>query len=268
MSPSLLDNPLIISMLFFPRTARPSSNQNPTIVDGTIPIPDTDIVLGYRFFIHQPTAPLLLFFHGNGEVASDYNGIATMFHDQGLSLLVVDYRGYGWSTGKPLISTLGTDAEAVLDALPNILQERQVNPSGIFLMGRSLGSAPSIHLAYQYPEKFKGLIVESGFADTPSALKRFGIGAQLLALFTNEKSPIGNASKMKKVSLPLLIIHGKEDTLLPPINGETLYEASPSTQKSLVIIPHAGHNDLMVYGVDAYFAAVKRFVEGNLNQSS
>ena len=89
--------------------------------------------------------PTLLYFHGNGEIVTDYEGFAPLYHGIGLSLLVVDYRGYGWSTGKPLTTKMIPDAQAVLDALDDILKENGVVPSRpLFIMGRSLGSAPAI----------------------------------------------------------------------------------------------------------------------------
>ncbi len=257
MTPHLLDNPLILSALFYPRAEMPNTSRLPHVSDGTIPVTD-GIVLGYRFYAYPPDAPVVLYFHGNGEVASDYDDFAPEFQRAGAALLVVDYRGYGWSTGKPLISTLLSDAEAVLAAVPTIIGSERT----LFIMGRSLGSAPATHLAYSHPEAFKGLIIESGFAHAPSVFGR--ITGLPQALLSKVPDVFGNGEKMRTVNVPLLVIHGERDTLIPVENGQTLYDASPTVDKTILRIPRAGHNDLLFYGIDAYFAAIKTFITGHI----
>ena len=115
----LLDSPLVSSILFHPRPAKPGGSNQPGVTDGTIPVED-EVVLGYRLYAHRPGEPAILYFHGNGEIAPDYDNIAHAYHQIGVSLLVVDYRGYRWSTGTPLASTMPTDAQAVHSALPAI----------------------------------------------------------------------------------------------------------------------------------------------------
>lgn len=257
MTPSLLDNPLVLSSVFYPRTDTPAEKPPPNVYDGTILVAK-DIAVGYRFYVHTPQSPLLLFFHGNGEIASDYDDLAPLYHEVGVSLLVVDYRGYGWSTGKPLVSTLSSDAEPVVQALPDVLKRAGVGSVPWFVKGRSLGSAPAIHAAYKFPERFKGLIVESGFADMPSALFRIGLtAAQLVGI----DEPIANARKIRAIHLPLLIIHGERDIVLPVESGQKLYDISPSEHKMLLRIPGAGHNDLLLVAMDRYFGALRMFIQ-------
>jgi len=252
---SLLDNPFILSLVFYPRVARPHTSRLANVQDGTIPV-EGDIVLGYRLYKHQADAPLVLFFHGNGEVASDYDDIAGYFQRAGASLLVVDYRGYGWSSGTPLLSALLTDVAAVHAALPSILQQAGLENAPLYLMGRSLGSAPAIHLAHLHPDSYRGLIIESGFAQVIPLLLRLGLPAHLLGeLF----DPIGNAEKIKSLQLPLLVIHGERDTIIPIEQGQQLYDLSPATDKHIVRMRAVGHNDLLG-DADRYFAAVKTFI--------
>jgi pimeloyl-ACP methyl ester carboxylesterase len=251
-----LDNPLVLSILFYPRAGKPSKVSRPGIYDGTIPV-ENEIVLGYRLYVHQPGSPVFLYFHGNGEIASDYDGIAADYQRIGVSLLVVDYRGYGWSTGRPLVSTLLPDSEAVVRALPDILRQANLSSGAWFIMGRSLGSACAIHTASQYPDQFRGLIIESGFAHVIPLLARLGLPTGVLAAIPDG---IGNVSKMQFITLPLLVIHGEKDSLIPIANGQTLYNTSPAQLKHLVRIPGAGHNDLLMVGPDRYFAAIAQFV--------
>lgn len=255
MTPNLLDNPLVLNNLFFPRPSRPGTSNLPNVHDGTIPVAE-NVALGYRFYDHTPGSPVILYFHGNGETADDYDMFAGDFHRAGAALLVVDYRGYGWSTGKPLVSTLLTDAEAVLPALPGIIGQGR----SVFVMGRSLGSAPAVHVAHKTPDAFKGLIIESGFAHEPSLFRRLAIPD---AILKQVPSVFGNEIKMREVHLPLLVIHGERDTLIPVENGQALYDASPAAHKRIVRIPNAGHNDLLLHGLIDYFGSIRQFLRGN-----
>lgn len=258
----LLDNPLILQGVFFPRQAEMNPNAFPNQFDGLIPV-DEHIQLGYRLYKHSNTAPLLLYFHGNGEVASDYNGIAKLYHEIGLSLLVVDYRGYGWSSGKPLITTMLSDAAKAVEAIPQILQQAQIDANvSRFIMGRSLGSAPAIYVAYRFPDVFKALIIESGFADAPSVFKRLGVLIPE-SLHNNFELPISNTRKLEQVTMPLLVIHGTVDRVLPYENGLALFNASSSEDKKMLPIHGAGHNDLMMFGKKDYFGAIQVLVESH-----
>ncbi len=265
MASSILDHPLVLSILFYPRADQPGHSWAENVRDGTIPVED-DVVLGYRLYVHQPDAPLILYFHGNGEIASDHDILAPLYRRCGASLLVVDYRGYGWSTGTPLVSALLADALVVGQALPGICQEAGLAPEvPVVVMGRSLGSAPAIHLAYTHPGRLRGLIVESGFAHALPLLARLGLPAGVLGSIPD---PIGNARKMGAVDLPLLVIHGERDTLIPVANGQALYDASPAARKRLLRIPEAGHNDLLFVGWEAYFQAIAAFIADVAGQES
>jgi fermentation-respiration switch protein FrsA (DUF1100 family) len=253
---NLLDNPLVHSILFYPRAARPGGSRLPGVHDGTIPV-EGNIVLGYRLYAHTAGAPVILYFHGNGEIASDHDYSADEYHRAGASLLVVDYRGYGWSTGQPKVSALIADVDPILAALPGILAQAGLSGEVLVVMGRSLGSVPAIQAAHAYPERFKGLIVESGFAHTIPLLARLGVPAETLAGLPD---PIGNARKIAEIGLPLLVIHGERDSLIPVANGQALYDASPTAHKRILRVAGAGHNDLLMADPDGYFAAIRQFL--------
>lgn len=263
MSKHPLDAPEIRDNLFHVRKTPANTLPNdPQIFDDWIEVDaENGVKLGYRLYLKDTTSPVLLYFHGNGEIASDYEGIAPFYELSGVSLLVVDYRGYGWSTGYPLTSQMLPDTQKVLDKLDSALSKHGVVPGRpLFVKGRSLGSAPAIFLAYANPERFKGLIVESGYAEAPSLFRRLGIPVPE-ELSDDDTLPLYNVRKMAQVNSPLLVIHGAVDTLIPVINGRELYEASPSPNKELVVISGAGHNNLLIAGTAKYFDAIKRFVE-------
>jgi alpha-beta hydrolase superfamily lysophospholipase len=257
----LLDSYLLRSILFFPRRIPRPSNVPPNVIDGTILV-ELDIELGYRLYKSPNTKALILYFHGNGEIVTDYDDLSAEYLQLNLSLLVIDYRGYGWSSGTPKGSALLSDVEAVHLALPQILTAAQLQDVPLFLMGRSLGSISATHMASFHPDAFSGLIIESGLAHV--FLVYFPIGFLSSRLLSWLPDLFGNLRKMRKIQLPLLIIHGEKDRVLPVRNGQNLYEASPTATKTLCRLPDVGHNDLFVRSIDAYFAAISEFVNANL----
>jgi uncharacterized protein len=255
-----IDDPQILENMFFPRRAFQGRNLPPGAVDGTLKV-DADVSLGYRLYVHTPDAPLVLFFHGNGEVAPDYDFGARMYHMVGLSLMVVDYRGYGWSTGTPLFSTFLPDALAVADALPEVMAAAKINADvSLFIMGRSLGSAPAVHIAYKRRDRFRALLIDSGYADTPSLFKGRGLTLPD-EMLTNPDLPFNNENKVREMDdMPLFVVHGQEDQLLPVKHGQALYDASRAEHKSLYTVAGAGHNDLMLVAGPAYMTRMKGFL--------
>lgn len=253
---NLFDTPMIRQILFYPRKANPMPTPCDNIVDGTMAV-DEDVVLGYRLFKNSDlNAPLLLYFHGNGEIAPDYTHFAHEFLNLGLNLVVMDYRGYGWSTGEPRVKYLIEDAEKIMAALPAFKIEHGLTSAKLIVFGRSLGSTPATHTAYKFPEQVSGLVIESGFAQLPPLMARLGLPVQWQA---NLPDPIGNLRKMTEVQCPVLIIHGERDTLIPIANGEKMHEAAPSENKKLVRLAGVGHNDLLLR-IDEYFGALRGFL--------
>jgi alpha-beta hydrolase superfamily lysophospholipase len=257
MSTTPLDDPRILSILFYPQQAPAGTCRIPGVRDGTIATED-GVALGYRLYPSPaPHAPVILYFHGNGEIAPDYDDIATLYVSRGITLLVADYRGYGWSTGNPLASTLLPDAWAVFEATADVLRRAGLPPNQLFVMGRSLGSAPAIEIASRAQDRLCGLIVESGFAHTFVLLARLGLRVEGAS---EAEHGLGNLLKIKRVTLPTLVIHGQSDRLIPAEEGRALYAASLASDKQLVLIGGAGHNDLMFVGMDRYFDAIQAFV--------
>jgi hypothetical protein len=209
-------------------------------------------------FIHGVAdAPLILYYHGNGEIADDYDDIASLYTRLGISLLVMDYRGYGASGGSPTSSTLLTDAVAVFGALTQICDQHHLKPARLYVMGRSLGSVTAIEIAQHAGETLAGLIIESGFSDTFGLLMRLGLQVQGAE---EGQHGFGNAFKMEQVHIPTLILHGQSDVLIPPTDGQDLYRHCAATTKHLVLIPGAGHNDILMTGMTVYFDAIRAFV--------
>jgi alpha-beta hydrolase superfamily lysophospholipase len=253
-----LDRPEVLRVTFHPRPddsplTLPSSGRS---ISTEV---EQGISVGGRLHQAGPDAPAILFWHGNGEIAADYDSIATLYNALRITLLVFDYRGYGSGGGSPTCSNLLTDAVALFQAAEGIFEDQGLAPSRLYAMGRSLGSAAAIEVASTHGDTLAGLIVESGFSDTFSLLARLGVH---VSGATEARDGFGNTLKIERVTIPTLIIHGESDVLIPAADSRELFRSSGAGEKKLELIPGAGHNDLMLVGTRQYFEAIRRFVFG------
>lgn len=255
---SIMDRPEILNFLFHPRK---ESGQPPPAyaIDQDIQTED-GIHIGTRLYLTDPEKPHILFFHGNGEIAQDYDDIGTVYMNFGLNFIVADYRGYGRSNGSPSISSMFSDAHAVFNHFCQWLPQNQRN-GPLWVMGRSLGSASAIELVASCPEKINGLIIESGFAHTLPLLERLGINASRLGI--KDSQVFSNAEQISAFKRPTLIIHGEYDQIIPLQHGKDLYNKSSATTKKLHIIKGADHNTLMMTGGRNYFETISEFIVNN-----
>ncbi len=258
MAHPLLDRPEVRRVLFYPRRELGFRPLPPgaRLVDWQV---EPGIALGGRLYPAGASAPAILFFHGNGEIAADYDAIAPLYGRLGISLLVADYRGYGWSGGVPTAGHLLSDAVAAFEGLGSLWAEQGLAPVQVYAMGRSLGSVAAIEVALHAGDRLAGLILESGLADTFGLLARMGVA---VANADEERDGFGNAAKMERIQAPTLVIHGGADVLIPPADGRELYRRAAAPEKRFVLIPGGRHNDLMLVGHRAYFDAIQEFVQG------
>jgi pimeloyl-ACP methyl ester carboxylesterase len=259
MPSQVLDHPAVLRALFHPRRDPPGTPVPPYARLIRVPV-EPGISVGGRLFGAAREAPTILFFHGNGEIASDYDSIAPLYLDLGTNLLVMDYRGYGVSDGVPTASNLAADAVTIFDATRPLLQDCGLSDTSLFVMGRSLGSAAAVQIALHAGEAVAGLIIESGFAHTFPLLETLGIRIQG---HDEERDGFGSLLKIAEIRAPTLIIHGEADWLIPVSNGQALFQGSGAARKRLITIPRAGHNDLLWVGRAAYMDAVRQFVIGD-----
>ena len=249
---SFLDIPEILRFMFSPRADWTSPP--PGVTDHSFAVQD-GVHLSGRIYPHGKDSPSILFFHGNGEVASDYDGIAPLYNRIEVNLFVVDYRGYGKSDGTPTVTDMASDSHFTLDAFCRILeQDGYLGP--VYVMGRSLGAYSAIELAAEYPSRIKGVITESGSTSITRAVSRFSLFRGLDMAELDKK----HREKVRSIITPLLIIHGDRDTLVPIELARELYETVGSTEKRFVTIQGAGHNDILAVGMEQYFQAIRKFV--------
>lgn len=250
---SEMDRSPLVHFLFYPR--RDYTNCPKGAFDFSVPV-DQEISISCRFYLADQSWPWILYFHGNGEVVSDYDEIAPLYHKIRINLVVADYRGYGRSGGAPSFTALVQDAPRIFKALREEI-ERRGFPEDLWVMGRSLGSISALELAASYADQMKGIVIESGFTSVTRLIKHLGLPYQGINLDPIEKERL---TMIRGISVPALIIHGEYDNLVPLEEAKDLYAQLGGKEKRLVIIPGADHNNVMFLGLKEYMAAIQNFV--------
>jgi pimeloyl-ACP methyl ester carboxylesterase len=246
---SVFDSQAFNSNLFFPRgdTAPTPGNSD-----------EIQVEVEPKTFIHirrhpSPEARFsLLFFHGNGEIVSDYDNFSEVFSALGAELVMADFRGYGRSTGSPTLRASLEDAHKIFDHLKsnNKFKEK------VCIMGRSLGSAPTLELCAKRSD-VAGCVLESGYADPIPLVERRGL--KIDQTTPEEDAVFNNSQKIRSVKSPLLIMHGADDFLIGPHEAKLNYDNAGSKSKHLEILEGVGHNDMMMN--HDYFPTLKRFFD-------
>ena len=169
----------------------------------------------------------VLFCHGKGGNISHYLSPVEVFHNLGLNVLVFDYRGYGLSEGTPGERGTYLDTQAAWNYL---VQERGLDTSRIVVCGRSLGGPMAAWLARRH--RPAGLLLEATFTSIPE------LGQDLYPLFPIRllaRYDYNTLEFLSEVSCPLLVVHSREDGLIPFKHGRRLYEAAAEPKRLLEI---------------------------------
>lgn len=203
------------------------------------------------FIPYGASQKTVLFLHGNAGSIDCCIKHLKLYHDLGFAVLLIDYRGYGASTGQPTEAGLYEDAAAAWNYL---LAERGVSPNQIVVVGQSLGGAVATWLVVQH--KPAGLILDSPFTTLPgvAALQYCWLPVQILM-----SNRFASIKRIGVNTAPLLILHSRDDQLVPFNQAEQLYAAAASPK---TLVPLRGPH---VLGLDAdsftYRAAVQKFVD-------
>lgn len=261
-----LDQRGVVQVLFHPRKES-DSTPPPGAIDYDIPV-EEGVRVGARFHVADTAAPNIVFFHGNGEIVSDYDSIGPLYNEHNLSLLAVDYRGYGRSGGTPTVTSMMRDAHVIFKEIRNWLKnEKRTGP--LVVMGRSLGSACALELAASYEEDMSGLIIDSGFPHTVPLLNCLGVDTQALGI--TEMDGFKNIQKIGQFAKPTLIIHAQYDQFIPVTSAEILQVQCVARSKEFRMVPGADHNTILVRTGKHYFEIIKRFtnkIEGKREKRS
>lgn len=217
--------------------------------DVTLSTEDGESLHGWWLPHDQPRATLL-FFHGNAGNISHRLDSLKIFHELGLQVFIIEYRGYGQSSGKPSEPGLYRDARAAWDWL---VGQQGVAGEDIVLFGRSLGGAVAAELATEVDAA--GLIVESAFTSVPN------IAAELywwLPVRWLSRLQFDAAAHVRRSQLPVLVVHSRDDEIIPFAHGQRLHEIAGERGTLLEI--RGGHNTGFIESGERYRAGLDRFI--------
>jgi uncharacterized protein len=192
-----------------------------------------DVRLHGWFVPRSDARGVALIFHGNaGSIGLRLDWLR-MFHDLGYASLIVDYRGYGRSTGAPSEQGTYDDASAAWD---HLIRARGWNPGDIVIVGESLGGSIAAQLAARTSPR--ALVIQSGFTSVPDLAGQiyWFLPVRLISRFSYD-----TLSHVRSVTVPILIAHSREDEIVPFTHGRALFEQA-SEPKTFVEL-RGGHNE-------------------------
>lgn len=218
--------------------------------DVTIATEDGEILHGWWIPSGRADGSVVLFFHGNGGNVSHRVEKLAVLRDLGADTLILDYRGYGRSSGAPSEAGMYRDARAAYQWL---ITTRRIHPDRIVVYGESLGSAVAVHLAAE--ARTAGVIVESGFTSVPDiAQKRFPILPVRWVL----KHRFDTLDNVARINAPLLVLHSREDELFDMSHPERLLAAAQPPKRLVEL--SGGHNDAFLVSDDLYRKSLAAFL--------
>ncbi len=201
---------------------------------------------------HPEPRAEVVFWHGNGGNLSLWVDILAGISRQGLSVLALDYRGYGTSTGSPSEQGLYRDTDALVARFFERLHRPETT---VVYWGRSLGG---VFAAYATTvETPDALILESSFPSARSLLSRDPV-LKILSLFSSYRFP--TASFLRSLDRPVLVVHGDADTIVPFEQGRRLFDGL-RTEKRFVTLYGADHNDFYADDDESYWEPIRGFIE-------
>jgi fermentation-respiration switch protein FrsA (DUF1100 family) len=253
------------SMIFFPDrypagfwdVGAVSRGTGTSVEDCFFPTSDGETLHGWWC---RPAAPgaapdatsdtVLLWFHGNAGDLSQRADLMIELARIPAQVFIVDYRGYGRSTGRPSEKGLYRDARA---AWRYLREDRDVEADRIVVLGKSLGGAVAVDLAAEIDPA--GLIVESSFTSVPDmAAHHYPFIPRWLV-----RTKMSSLSKIGSVGCPILVIHSPADEVVPYEQGRGLFDAAPG-DKRFFEVACARHNELWLVAGPDYFSALRDFL--------
>lgn len=191
-----------------------------------------------------PGMPTLLYSHGNAEDLGQSVDLYQAWHEMGFGVLAYDYPGYGVSTGTPNEAS----CKRAIQSAWNHLVRSGVSAGSIVIVARSVGGGPGTWLASH--EKPAGLVLIAPFTSVYAV-------AFHAPIFPRDRFP--NLKLIRSMKVPLLVLHGENDEVIPNSHGRKLVEASPSADKTFRLVSGVGHNDLFEVAGDDIIRLVADF---------
>jgi fermentation-respiration switch protein FrsA (DUF1100 family) len=195
----------------------------------------------------------LLFFHGNAGNISHRLQSLLIFNQLGLDVLMIDYRGYGQSSGQAGEEGTYLDARAAWDYL---VEQRKVAPADIVIFGRSLGGAVGAGLAAQPGIRPAGVVIESSFSSGEDMGRRL-YPVLPVSLITRIRYPVKEF--VAEIEAPLLVVHSRDDEIIPFDMAKTVFEAANEPKAFFEM--GGDHNAGFWISRELYVPALQRFFD-------
>jgi len=210
-------------------------------------------------------APVLFYLHGNGGTISYFSYLIPLWRSLGLTLFMIDYRGYGLSNSDrfPNEKSLYEDARIALNYL---LNDRQISPEKIVVYGFSLGGAIAVELLTHPPIQLGGIVLEGTFTSIRKMAQLASQGNWIkfnwfpLDFLLHQR--FETDAKIDRLSSPILLIHGTDDRSIPFAMSEALFALAPEP-KYLSLIPGADHLNLVEVNSDRYLDSLGQFIHAH-----
>ncbi len=190
--------------------------------------------------------PLVVFAHGNAEIIDIWPPLLEPYLRMGVSVLIVEYRGYGQADGAPSQRAITADFAAALD---EVIQRPEVDPNRLIYHGRSIGGGVACRLARQ--RKPAAIILQSTFTDTGAVAMRYGYLPWLM------RDRFNNAAVLRRYDGPVLLLHGNRDGIITFGHSEKLHQLAPHSR--LIEFDNVGHNDLPIES-DEFWQTIGSFL--------
>ena len=242
-------------MLYLPEVPGRTLTMTPTNAGmdyQDVSIETTDGVTLHGWFIAGRSSQVLLFFHGNAGNISHRLDSIRLFQDLGLSVLIIDYRGYGQSEGQTTERGIYRDADA---AWRYLIEDRGIVANDIVIFGRSLGASVASRLAAQ--QQPLALIVESSFTSVPDIAQDLypWLPARWLSRLSH-----ATRNYVRDVRCPVLVVHSRDDEIIPFHHGEAIFSSANEPRTLLAI--RGTHNNAFLQDERAYIGGLRTFLTG------
>lgn len=247
---------IVRKFLYYPETYERNAPLPPYVQGAEevwLPSSDGNEIHGL-YWPARANRPTILFFHGNAQSVFEWALIRDEFSPLDCGLLLIDYPGYGKSTGQPHEEALYAAGHAALQWLINNLENEQKN---IIVFGKSLGGGVAAEIVGKNSAVL-GLILESTFRSIPSVL------SQLLPMIPAgsvlKSENYDTAAKIGAIDLPLLLVHGVNDELIPLREAKELFGLA-NEPKQLYLVERAGHNDVSIQAGPEYGRTLRQWLD-------
>jgi pimeloyl-ACP methyl ester carboxylesterase len=248
--------------------SNPQGNRHPgeaNMLYEEVYIQTSDNLKLFGWFVKQAIpfdCPTLIYFQENaGNIGMRIPFMNKLYQKLKVNILIVGYRGYGYSEGIPSEEGLMLDGEAILKYVFSELKEK-IDTKNVFILGRSLGGAVGVYCASHFPKyDIKGIIIENTFTSIGDIVDQLFSYIKYVRKYM-QKNFWPTDERIGKVTQPMMFIISEKDELVPMQQMEKLFNAAVNSRfKRKYIIQGATHNDGWLFGKQEYINQIKSFIE-------